>query len=276
MKKSCAIVCCSDARPLSEKAVINDLVDFLQSGGFSVSIGNTVCFEGQAPVPPWHKAQELNELFAREDLGFIFDISGGDSANAILPYLDYESIAQSDALFFGYSDLTSVINAILAKTGKFSVLYQVRNVIRSDSDQTKNNFLSLLSGERELCSFSYTMLRGTPVSGTAVGGNIRCLLKLAGTEYFPDIKNKLLVLEALGGNARRICAYLDQFSQMKVFAEVSGIILGSFTQAEKNGELQIITDYILWLTDDIPVMKTDFIGHAPDSCAVMIGDRLCF
>ena len=59
----------------------------------------------------------------------IFDISGGDVANGILPYLDYEQIANSEKMFWGYSDLTTVLNAIYKKTGKASVLYQIRNLI---------------------------------------------------------------------------------------------------------------------------------------------------
>ena len=48
----------------------------------------------------------------------IYDISGGDIANEILPYLDFEVIKNSGKRFWGYSDLTTVINAIYEKTGK--------------------------------------------------------------------------------------------------------------------------------------------------------------
>lgn len=59
----------------------------------------------------------------------IFDLSGGDIANEILPYLDFKIIARSHAVFWGYSDLTTILNAIYAKTGKSSVLYQARNLV---------------------------------------------------------------------------------------------------------------------------------------------------
>ncbi len=58
----------------------------------------------------------------------IYDISGGDLAN-VLDGLDYAAIGKSRAVFWGYSDLTTVINAIYAQTGKSSVLYQVKNMV---------------------------------------------------------------------------------------------------------------------------------------------------
>ena len=58
----------------------------------------------------------------------IFDVSGGDMANEILSYLDFQTIAYEKKHFWGYSDLTTIINAIYARTGKSSVLYQIRNL----------------------------------------------------------------------------------------------------------------------------------------------------
>ena len=59
----------------------------------------------------------------------IYDISGGDIANQLLPHLDFDSVAKSKAVFWGYSDLTTIINAIYTLTGKESVLYQVKNMV---------------------------------------------------------------------------------------------------------------------------------------------------
>ena len=37
-------------------------------------------------------------------------------------------IAATDKTFWEYSDLTTIINAIFTKTGKSSVLYQIKNL----------------------------------------------------------------------------------------------------------------------------------------------------
>ena len=55
------------------------------------------------------KANQLNELFANPDIKAIFDVSGGDAANELLPYLDYDVIKDSGKVFHGYSDLSYLI-----------------------------------------------------------------------------------------------------------------------------------------------------------------------
>ena len=67
---------------------------------------------------PLEKARELMEFYEDASIKAIFDISGGDLANTILPYLDYERIASVKKQFCGYSDLTTIINAIYAKHRK--------------------------------------------------------------------------------------------------------------------------------------------------------------
>ena len=62
--------------------------------------------------------------FCDPHIDAIFDVSGGDLANEVLPELDYQVAAQSRATFWGYSDVTTVINALHTRAGKASVLYR--------------------------------------------------------------------------------------------------------------------------------------------------------
>ena len=79
------------------------------------------------------RAADLMRFYKDDSIDAIYDISGGDLANGVLRYLDFDTIADSDKTFWGYSDLTTVINAIYAKTGKSSVLYQIKNLIGSEA-----------------------------------------------------------------------------------------------------------------------------------------------
>lgn len=72
------------------------------------------------------------------------------------------------------------------------------------------------------------------MEGIVVGGNIRCLLKLAGTPYWPDMREKILLLESFGGKLPQMVTYLSQLNQMGVFKKVNGILLGTFTKMEED------------------------------------------
>ncbi|MBR5636225.1 MAG: LD-carboxypeptidase, partial [Pseudobutyrivibrio sp.] len=84
------------------------------------------------------RAADLMALYKDDSVSAIYDISGGDLANGVLKYLDFDVIAKSNKTFWGYSDLTTIINAIYTMTNKPSVLYQVKNMVYSEAELQRN------------------------------------------------------------------------------------------------------------------------------------------
>jgi muramoyltetrapeptide carboxypeptidase LdcA involved in peptidoglycan recycling len=107
-------------------------------------------------------------------------------------------------------------------------------------------------------------------------GNIRCFLKLAGTEFLPDPSGKIIFLESLGGRVNRIASLVAQIQQIGCFNVCSGLILGSFTELEHHNELPILEEYIKEVTkqSNIPIVKTDELGHGDNCKGIMIGKRI--
>ncbi len=223
------------------------------------------------------RARVLMDFYRDEEIKAIFDISGGDLANGVLPYLDYEEIACSGKFFWGYSDLTTLVNAIYTKTGRASVLYQIRNMVSEQhGEQQVTDFQrSVMQGAEDLFRFDYEFVQGNKLQGVVVGGNIRCFLKLAGTPYMPDLTGKVLLLEARSGLEAQIETYMSQLAQMGVFEKVSGILLGTFTKLEAIAGMprqeEILKKYV---REDLPIAVTRSIGHATDSKAIWIGKEL--
>ena len=225
-----------------------------------------------------YRAKILMDFYRDEEIKAIFDISGGDIANQILPYLDFELIKKSDKLFWGYSDLTTIINAIYAKTENKSVLYQIRNLVSTESEIQINNFSNtFFQNKRDLYTFEYEFIQGNYMHGIVVGGNIRCLLKLSGTMYWPNMEKKVLLLEAQSGDVNKMITYLSQLKQLGVFDKINGIILGTFIEMEKSEFLPTITELVkYYVNDDLAIIKTNEIGHGYNSKAIIIGEIVEF
>ena len=261
-----AIVACSNGLAAKQKEKIEQLLDILMGIDMIPILSKCIfakdsVFNGTGE----ERAESLMECYKDSEIKRIFDVSGGDLANEILPYLDYEVIKKSEKQFWGYSDLTTVINAIYTKTGKTSVLYQIRNLLHD------------VSGEKmkELFDFKYEFIQGTEMKGILVGGNIRCLLKLAGTEYWPNMDGKILLLEAMSGNVPKMVTALNQLKQMGVFEKVNGILLGTFTEMEAEGYSPSIEELVKkYVGSEVPIAKTFEIGHGIDSKAVEVGKEL--
>lgn len=297
MNEKIALVCCSNAQMPKDKSELDTLGEKLADMGIDVVYSPYIY--GERPGVPAERgirARALMDFYRDDTVRAVFDISGGDIANGILPFLDYDLIAESGKSFWGYSDLTTVINAVYAMTGNIGVLYQIRNIVRKDGteeDRAAGNaagtaemqaedfagswtgFCEEHSTDGPLFQFFYHFLQGSSMSGIVVGGNIRCLLKLAGTPYFPDMREKILFLEARSGFVPQMRAYFSQLGQMGVLDKISGILLGTFSEAERGG-IDIGALARGYVRDGLPIAKTGQLGHGADSKALAIGNLYRF
>ena len=271
--KTVGISACSDALKLSMKDLIQELVCFLEESGIQVLKSNCIfekngIFSGTGK----EKAEELMKLFSNPEVEEIYDVSGGDMANQILDDLDFEQIKKSRATFWGYSDLTTIINAIYTMTGKSSVLFQMKNMVHEDfKEMQRERYLH----QEELFNPSFRMIQGKSMQGIVVGGNIRCFLKLAGTKYFPDVTDKILLIEGWGGQVPQMITYLSQLKSCGVFDKVRGILIGTFTMMEEKGcHPDIITLVKQFAGENLPIAKTEEIGHYHNAKAIWIGKEL--
>lgn len=276
-KNKIGIVCCSNGQKTSYADKIKMLGDILMGINLQPVFSDYIyesesIFSGTSE----ERANALMELYRNEDITHICDISGGDVANGILPYLDYDFIAGSDKVFWGYSDLTTVINAIYAKTGKESILYQIRNMLYDYREQQVRDFSNtVIEKKNDLFGIAYDFIQGNEMCGIVVGGNIRCFLKLAGTEYMPDLQDKILLLEGYSGGVAKMETYLCQLQQLGAFEKINGILLGTFTEMEREGcnpDIETLVKRIVG--SDMPIAVTRDIGHGTDAKGIVIGREM--
>ncbi|WP_322922199.1 LD-carboxypeptidase [Paenibacillus campi] len=270
-----ALIACSDGISWGKRSSVDELIQHFNQWGLRVEEAKTLM---QADYgwsgSPQERAAELNRLFADPTIKAIFDISGGDSANGILPYVDFDGIARSPKPLFGMSDLSVVLNAIYARTGVASYHYQVLNLVRQYGEQQRQRFYATFFGSsNDLYDLEFEFLRGEDLNGELIGGNLRCLLKLAGTPHFPHARGRVIMLEGLSGRLKRIISMLDQLAQTGALNECSGLLIGTFTELEQYGERAALLEYVLQITAarGIPVVHTTGIGHGSDSGCMIIG-----
>lgn len=230
------------SNPCTNKSQIDQTVDLLKSWGHFVDVSPMI---DQKTIGK-ERAVIFNDWMGKYD--YLFDVSGGDLANETIPYLDLEKYKNTKTIFHGYSDLTCVLNVL----GQYRPcgLFQIRG----------NTNLEELKGYLDGTSNSLFIHQG-------FGGNIRCLLKLAGTPYFPNLENKTLFLESRSGNEYRIRTFFMQLEMMDVFKEVKHVCLGEFTELNDNQILlNIVSSYTSNYTTGLR------FGHSIDSKGIWIGE----
>ena len=88
----------------------------------------------------------------------------------------------------------------------------------------------------------------------------------------PDLNGKILLLESRSGGVPQMTTFLSQLQQIGAFDKVNGILLGTFTQMEKEvGTPDIINLVKRFAGENMPIAVTKEIGHGTDSKAIVIG-----
>ena len=222
------------------------------------------------------RANTINKLFADKSIKALFCLRGGAGATRMLPYLNYATIKKNPKPIIGLSDSTALQNALITKasvpsfTG-FLPLYDLSDK-KVDSLIKESLQNALFENDHKITS-GKTLIKGK-TKGQLVGGCLSVLLYLCGTSYFPDLTNKILILEDVGEKTYKIDLMLNQLKKQKNFKKLKGIVFGTFKNCPivdpEDGTIEdCINDFIKDL--NIPVVTNFAYGHIPSRYLVPLG-----
>jgi muramoyltetrapeptide carboxypeptidase len=109
-----------------------------------------------------------------------------------------------------------------------------------------------------------------------MGGNLGCMLKLAGTRYFPDFTDSILFVEAYEITPQGCDSAFNQLKQIGVFGKIRGVIVGhvySLQVSEK--KMPQMEDILLKVTKEynFPILKMNDFGHNCPNTVLPIGTK---
>lgn len=279
----------SPANATYEREPIAIATEALQALGFKVRHGAHLRGRyGQFGGSDAQRAEDINTLFADPQVAGILAMTGGSGCNRIVDRLDYALIARQPKFFGGFSDLTSLVNAIHQRSGlvtfhapvagsewnAFSVAHFRALVMDAEAPLLKNP-----TGERGdhlvQTQDRITTLRGGRARGPLVGGNLAVLASLVGTPYFPDCRGAILFLEEINEYIYRVDRMLSTLRLAGVLEQLAGVVIGKFTKCEPGdgfGTLtldEVFDDYFLPLK--VPVYRGAMIGHIKRKFTIPVG-----
>lgn len=235
----------------------------LEKLGFEVVEGNLVKnlkTQGYRTSTAKERAEELMELIKNESIDIIMPVIGGYNTGSILPYLDYEKIEKSKKIFCGYSDITALHLAILSKTnlptiygasliptfGEYHTSFKYSEEYFFHALNSKSYSLSAPEywSDELLDAFtdewknkrSYKINEGWKIifqgecCGEVIIANIDTLVSLLGSEYLPNLKDKILILEEEDATISVEERNLNALKLAGIFDNLKGLI---FSKPEK-------------------------------------------
>jgi muramoyltetrapeptide carboxypeptidase len=273
------IVSPSAAISKNRLSVFNEGIEFLKGLGFKVKYGkNAFNIDDYSAGTPEEKAEDINQMFADPEVKAIICSKGGDNANSCLPLLDYEMIQRNPKIFMGMSDITVLLLSIYQKCNLITfhgsdVMGLSGTLDKYEVDEIVSRVIEGKIGIVNKNS-EWKSIRGGQAEGILIGGNLRCMLKLAGTDYIPDFSNSILFLEAYKITPAQCDYQFNQLKQLGAFEKVKGVIIGYIYGLQATEEkMTQMEEVLLKVTKeyDFPIIKVNDFGHCCPNTVLPIG-----
>lgn len=263
------------------KSHIDKVQKILRAEGFKTLLGKTLYEQdGYLAGNDELRARELMEMYGDKNISAILTMRGGWGCARILDQLDYAIIRDNPKIIIGFSDITSLINAIYQKTN--TITFHGPCGYSSWGGFTMENVLqTLVSGRpfemKNPSNYAADLKTWTKgkARGRLIGGNLTVICSMIGTEFEPNWEGNLLFLEEIGEEPYRIDRMLWQLKQNGVYDKINGLILGSFKdcnpeEPEKSFSLdEVFSQH--FSTSKFPVYQGAAIGHIAPKFTVPIG-----
>lgn len=244
------------------------------------------------------RTSDLHEAFLDPHVKGILTVIGGYNSNQIIDYLDYNLIKNNPKIFCGYSDISVLLNAITTKTEMvtymgphfssfgmklgfdYSVEYFKKTFMEDKEFELKSSpdwsddlwFLDQNKREFLVNEGSYCINPGI-AEGAVVGGNLSSFSLLAGTSYFPDLSDKILILEAHSEvKAYHFDRLLQQLIQQPKFSGLKGVVIGMF-QKDSSISRETLVKIISNKKElkNLPIIANVNFGHITPIATLPIG-----
>lgn len=281
LKKGDTIGIIAPSDPISEKnkAELLEAKEKMEKEGFIIKFSRHLFSNiNQYSATAQEKAEDLNAMFADQEVKMIWCAKGGENSNSTFDYLDYELIRQNPKIFCGYSDITSLSNAIYSQTGL--VTFHGTNFKTTVTDETDWSYQEirkrLVQGSLEIgdSQDQYQTIQEGVAEGILVGGNLSLVRAMTTGKYQIDFQDKILFLEEFGLETDPALAnnFLYFMKQNGVFEKIKGLWIGYYEHESGISLEKIILD-VIRQEYNFPIIKSNNFGHTEKKTVIPIGTK---
>lgn len=246
------------------------------------------------------RVEDLHSAFADPGVAAVLTVIGGFNSNELLPYLRWDLIAANPKVLCGFSDITALQNAILARTGlvTYSGPHWSSFGMRDHFEQTQQWFVQLLfdtapvevrpattwtddlwfmdqDARQVLPGEGWWALQPGIATGRIVGGNLCTLNLLQGTPFMPSLDGALLIVEDdAESDPVTFARNLTSLLQVPDAVGVRGLVVGRFQRA--SGMTRALLEQIVARQPrlaGLPVLANADFGHTSPLVTLPIGGQ---
>ena len=213
----------------------------LKEFGFDVKEGKTVKlrYKGYMAGTDVERADDINAMFADDEVRAIVCALGGSIAIRCLRHLDYDQIRRNPKIFSGMSNITTFHIAFLAKTGltglhQSDVVFGFGADMNSEEGKYESDLFFRVTENAEPLGLlpaltRWEVWREGRAEGRLFGGSINSAETLLGTPYYPKLDEDVIFFwESIGQPLDEVDAKLTHFRESGILERTKGMLVGKF------------------------------------------------
>ena len=261
------------AGPIRDQEQFAAGVRLIREMGFEVKFDRDILRrEGYLAGTDQRRADEFNTLWADPEVKGLFAARGGYGSLRIAADIDMEMIRRTPKILVGFSDITVLLCAVGKSTDLVTFHGPTVSTLATSDHGSTTSLFNTIAGPRPpepIKPGRLEILASGNAHGRLMGGNLTNLCHLLGTPFEPDWRRTILFLEDIGEATYRVDRMLTQLATAGKFAEISGLLLGEFTDC---GDTEAIWQRALELTGGtIPVWGNFPVGHGKQNLTMPVG-----
>lgn len=222
------------------------------------------------------RAAGFNALLRDESIDLILCSRGGYGAAYLLPLIDWDLLKKRNLPVVGYSDVTALHLAMLARSAGRPVAARMAAHlpdIAADLFSCESMRHALAGTPEKTAQLTPVIPSVIPsVTGNFVPANLTVLANLCGSEWLPDWSGKILAPEDIDEEPRKIDRMLLQLELAGIFDSVAAVVFAGFSgDCGTPEERKRIFRRFAERHPDTPFFEGLTFGHALPSLSFAVG-----
>jgi len=226
---------------------------------------------------PESRLADFHALLNDPRVGLILCTRGGFGSAHILPELDFDLLRERDLPVYGYSDISALHLAMLAKRAGIPVCAPMADGLPDamKRPEAKESFRTVLRKRTAPRKLRLVPVEGsiveTGITGPLVLSNLTVMTTLCGTPWMPPLDGAVLALEDVHEEARVLDRHLTHLIQAGIVAQTRAVVFGHFTKCGPKPQIRrLLRDFAAQTGK--PVFRGLAFGHEHPKCSYRLGE----
>lgn len=237
----------------------------LAKAGYRMKVAANVLEQDIAPAE--RRARLMEELWLDPEVDLLVFAYGGQGAADVVDKLDWEKLKKRDMRVIGFSDLTMLVNTMLAKGVGHPYTGPVLTTLGYSNFAAVKRMRDMMAGCPADVKLSVVKTDGKNIEGLPMGGLLDRLHRLTLKGTLPDTAGRVIFIENTNRYAKRTDEMLGDMVAKNVFAKAAAVVICDFnSKSPKEETSEKLAQFAAKIP--CPVFAGFPYGHIPNTSVI--------